>query len=353
MSGTAHDVRPRMVVEANAPIRVCDNGGWTDTWFAGHGQVFNIAMTPLVYATVRVLPAGDHAERVTIHARNFSDRYDFEPRSRAGWVKHPLLEAAVVATGVPDGAALEVDVWSDAPAGASVGTSASVTVALIAALDAVRGARMGPADLARAAHHVEMDVLGWQCGIQDQLCAAYGGINFIDMTSFPEADVTQLQVLDGVLRDLDRRLLLVYLGGSHRSSDIHLSVIRELEDEGPECRKLRDLRQTAARSRDAVVAGDLEALGAVMVENTEAQRRLHPALIGHHAQQVIDIARRHGAAGWKVNGAGGDGGSVTILAGRQVGSAGAVLAEITRANAAFKVLPARLSPTGVQVQVHS
>src|SRR5205085_2762253 len=65
--------------------------------------------------------------------------------------------------------------------------------------------------------------------------------------------------------------------------------------------------------RDAIYAGDFEALGRTMVENTRAQQALHPALVSPAHQQIIDVAREHGAVGWKVNGAGGDGGSVTIL----------------------------------------
>ena len=52
-----------------------------------------------------------------------------------------------------------------------------------------------------------------------------------------------------------------------------------------------------------------------MIDNTEAQGRLHPALVGAEARQVIEIARAHGALGWKVNGAGGEGGSLTLLCG--------------------------------------
>ena len=56
------------------------------------------------------------------------------------------------------------------------------------------------------------------------------------------------------------------------------------------------------------------------MENTEAQRQLHPKLISEEAQRVIEIAHEHGALGWKVNGAGGEGGSVTILSGRYLAS---------------------------------
>jgi D-glycero-alpha-D-manno-heptose-7-phosphate kinase len=339
----------RGVIRATAPIRLCDNGGWTDTWFAQHGQVFNIAASPLVEVAIDVFPRESRPDQVVIGARNFGDRYAF-PVAAGRWLKHPLLEAAIVSVGVPDDAAIEIAVSSDAPAGASIGTSASVTVALIAALDALRNGSMSLREMAYAAHDVEMNVLGWQCGIQDQLCAAYGGINYIGMSRFPEAEVTQLSLADGLLRDLEGRLVLIYLGASHRSSDVHHAVIRELESEGPECRRLNDLRHAAVRSRDALLAGDLDLLGAVMIENTEAQRRLHPALIGGDAQRVIAIAREHRAAGWKVNGAGGEGGSVTILLAPGTGARAALLAGIERADRPYRSLPLRLAQRGVIVR---
>jgi D-glycero-alpha-D-manno-heptose-7-phosphate kinase len=337
------------VITASAPIRLCDNGGWTDTWFAQHGQVFNLAASPLVHVAVEVFPREARADRVVIDARNFGDRYVF-PMEPGRWLKHPLLEASIAFIGVPEDVAIEVAASSDAPPGASLGTSASVTVALVAALDRLRDGGMGPGPIAAAAHHVEMNVLGWQCGIQDQLCAAYGGINFIEMRRFPEALVTQMQPPDRLLEELERRLVLIYLGASHRSSDVHRAVIRELEDEGPECRRLNDLRQNAARSRDALLAGDLDLLGSVMVDNTEAQRRLHPGLIGSAAQQVIDAARSHHAAGWKVNGAGGEGGSVTILLAPGQDTRAALLADIARSSPSCRPLPARLMARGVDVR---
>ena len=107
-------------------------------------------------------------------------------------------------------------------------------------------------------------------------------------------------------------MALIYLGKSHRSSQVHEMVIRHLENAGPTARRLEALRATAGPSRDALYAGDFVALGQAMIQNTEAQRNLHPALVSPNAQRVIEIAQAHGALGWKVNGAGG---ALTILCG--------------------------------------
>jgi D-glycero-alpha-D-manno-heptose-7-phosphate kinase len=83
--------------------------------------------------------------------------------------------------GVPDDLAIQVSIYSEAPAGASIGTSAAVAVALIGALDCLTPGRLPPHEVAYVAQSIEIEMLQQQCGIQDQFCAAYGGINYIEM----------------------------------------------------------------------------------------------------------------------------------------------------------------------------
>ena len=86
---------------------------------------------------------------------------------------------------VPQDVAFEVGIYTEAPAGASTGTSAAVTVALIGALDLLTPVRMTPYEVAQTAQKIETEMLGQQCGIQDQLCSAFGGINYIEMYQYP------------------------------------------------------------------------------------------------------------------------------------------------------------------------
>jgi D-glycero-alpha-D-manno-heptose-7-phosphate kinase len=191
-------------------------------------------------------------------------------------------------------------------------------------------------------------MLGLQCGIQDQLCSAYGGINFIQMHDYPRASVSQIFVSNDIWWELERRLVLIYLGNSHNSSQVHEKVIRELEDAGPGDKRLSDLRTTATRSRDAIYAGDFAALGQVMIANTEAQGRLHPELISADAQRVIEIAKAHRAYGWKVNGAGGEGGSISILCGALSHERRAMIRDIEQENPNFRHIPTYLSRFGLR-----
>ena len=350
MESTTHNdyQRPLRIINSRAPIRICDNGGWTDTWFAQHGQIFNIGVSPAAEVQIQVYPFNGRDPRIVLYAENFGDRYVVNPE-RDVWDRHPLLEAAIWRMKVPENISIQVTVFSEAPAGASTGTSAAVAVALVGALDHLTPGQLSAHQVAYTAHSIEVDMLKRQSGIQDQLCSAYGGINYIEMFKYPHASVSQLHVPAPLWWEMERRLALIYLGRSHDSSRVHDKVIRGLESAGPDCVQLEDLRATAARSRDAVYAGDFAALGRAMVENTQAQGRLHPDLISQDAWRVIEIAKQHGASGWKVNGAGGEGGSITLLCSAQSHVKRAMLQAIEQESQLYKNIPIHLSRYGLQV----
>jgi D-glycero-alpha-D-manno-heptose-7-phosphate kinase len=336
------------IVNAVAPIRICDLGGWTDTWFAGEGCVLNLGVYPYVQCQMAVAPAAGGTGRLTIFAENYGDRYTVDPNA-AVYDRHPLLEACVGAMRIPENLDIEVTLYSSVPAGSSTGTSASVTVALIGALDHLTPGRLTPYEVAATAHEVETRDLKLQCGIQDQLCAAYGGISLIRMYAYPHAAVSPIYVPDAVWWELESRLSLVYLGASHKSSEVHEKVIRELESAGPSAPKLEALRQAALRGRDALYAGNLSAFGAAMTANTEAQAALNASLISRRAWEIIDLARHHGASGWKVNGAGGEGGSLTILGGPSRPEHRRMLRAIEELGGGVRVISTYLSRFGLRV----
>ena len=143
-------------------MRVADAGGWTDTWFAAEGAVCNVAVAP--GARVEVRPRTDDA--VVITAPQVADT--------------GLLRLAVAGV-----AGVDVHVSAAVPPGSSLGTSAAVLVALVAALAAVDGEELDPDEAARRAHHVETAVAGRQSGVQDHVAAAHGGISWIEVGPFP------------------------------------------------------------------------------------------------------------------------------------------------------------------------
>ena len=207
----------------------------------------------------------------------------------------------------------------------------------------MRGEERSPRDIAYAAFRLEVDSLGIQSGIQDQLSAAFGGINYLEVETYPEARVHPLPAWE----ELSPRLTLVFLGRAHDSSAVHRQVIEDAGGRGSGV--FSRLRDAAVAARDAVLARDLDAFGQAMIANTEAQESLHPGLVGEDARRVIDLAATQGAVGWKVNGAGGDGGSVSILSATQETKA-ALERRVTVLDRRYRVLPMRISTVGLEVR---
>ncbi len=297
-----------MRVVATAPVRVADCGGWTDTWFAHHGLVCNIAAGPGVTVTIDHDPLRDRSITLALPDLNEHYAYAHTPPGR-----NRFAETAVEHHAPPAGS-MHITITSAVPAGCGTGTSASVGVALIGALRALCGEATDPAHIATLAHELESVHLGQQSGVQDQWGAALGGALELTIERYPAVSARRLDVPLSMWRALESRLVTVFMGRPHDSSALHSFIIRDLEGADP-TPKLQPLIDAAAQAVKALEAGDLMAYGGALTVATEGQRQLHSALIGSDVQRAIDIAQQHDALGWKSNGAGGEGGTLTVLTG--------------------------------------
>jgi D-glycero-alpha-D-manno-heptose-7-phosphate kinase len=338
----------KKIINALAPVRVCDIGGWTDTWFARHGRVLNIAVGPCVETQVFVCPRAERDEQITVSAENFGDRFSADPDNFMRERTHALLKAAFSVLRVAEEVAVDVHIFSEIPPSASMGTSAAVSVALIGALDLINGGQMTNQEIAETAQRIETEMLGLQCGVQDHLCSSHGGVCSIDIPAYPKASVCRMPLPAATRWELERRLAVVYLGSAPVSSHIHEQVIKELERSGESDLRLAILRELPVRAENMLLAADFEGFAALMRKNTEVQRTLHPAIIGENAQKVIDLARDEGAIGWKLNGAGGDGGSVTLLFGTENCARRRFVSRLTHELPHARFLPVYLSETGLR-----
>ena len=106
-------IKPLRIINAVAPIRICDNGGWTDTWFAKKGKIFNIGVYPYAEVQIEVFPTGALPDRVVIYAENFGERYAVKSKL-PGWDRHPLLEAAIELMGIPPSLSFQATIFSEA-----------------------------------------------------------------------------------------------------------------------------------------------------------------------------------------------------------------------------------------------
>jgi D-glycero-alpha-D-manno-heptose-7-phosphate kinase len=332
---------PVILVAASAPTRTADVGGWTDTWFARQGVVCNVAIDHRAEVRLAAQPGGDRLVRLVL--RLTGEDYEFEPHEPPG--RHPILEHAIVSTEMRG--SVEVDIGSSSLAGSGLGTSASVMVALVAALSAAIGDPQDAGELAALAHQLETHT-GKQSGIQDHAAAAWGGFSLFDVR-YPMVRREAIEPPPPALAELRARLHTVYFGEPHASSALHDEVI-ELLDRGHGDAELDRMRAAGDHAATSLRSGDLSAFGASMRAAHDAIASLHAGLVGPAGRELEQLAAVHGARGWKVNGAGGDGGSMVVL-GPSDPTADAQLLAAMEARPGWTLVDAAIGARGVTTEL--
>lgn len=314
---------------ASAPTRLDFGGGWTDVPpypSECGGFVCNLAIERR--ATVTLAVQSTSAGLTTVGSEA---------------VNTPL---AVAALRRADISGAHASVHSDFPIGAGLGGSSAVGVALAAAIAHLRGTSLEPASLAEQSRRVEVEDLGVSGGFQDHYAAAFGGA--LGLTFAATNHATRLPLTDRLVTDLEQSLTVVYTGESRISADTITAVLNAYRDRVPRVVKALDRMAALARTmRDALVAGDLPTLAALVDEHWQHQRALHPRITTERIDALETCVREAGATGFKALGASG-GGSVLVC------SASEDAPRIRAAASALgTVLPWRVARDGVRIVSHT
>lgn len=352
----------RVQLLVKAPVRICDIGGWLDTWFSAHGKVFNITVWSKIFGSIEDNYSGittfsnikvAHNKQGTfkLDAPDINRKYIFNS-DHVNWDKSDLLQAALSAVGLPIGLDVRLAISSNViPRGSSVGSSAAVSVGLVATLEKIKRGEIDPSWIARKTHEIETDIMRIQCGVQDQAgIATASGVAIIDIYHYPNFKVLPCTLTESTVKDLENRLLTFIYGAEHSSSEVHKLVIKRLEKKGRLANELEEMRLLPEEARYCALDGDMEGLGRTMIKNTECQKRLHPTLVSETCQQLIDAAKKEKAYGWKVNGAGGpQGGSLTILCGQKTKSEVGLIFE--KKFPKIVMLEHKIANNGLQIEI--
>jgi len=292
---------------SRAPVRICDIGGWTDTWFYPEGAVFSICID--LFSHVKIVP--NNTSKIKIISENLNIQTEIQDIRKIEYNGNlDLLKAAVKRMCIEKG--INIYIKTDVPPGCGTGTSASVSVALIAALACFSCKKLKPNEIAKLAHQLEIDELKLESGVQDQYAATYGGINFMEI-DYPSVKIVPISLNDDQRTNLEKELLLIYLG-SRSSNEMHKVVIRNYQNKDDlTIKSLEIIKNCAYEMIKAIKTEDLNLMGNIMNKNWEAQKNLHPSMVNPLIKKAEYIAKKNGAIGFKLNGAGG-GGSATILA---------------------------------------
>lgn len=290
---------------ARAPLRLSFCGGGTDVspYPEEHGGlVLSATINQYAYASLR--PRRD--SRLTLASIDYDmiAKYDHPRRMRFDG-RLDLIKAVVRALKVKRGA----DVWfhSDAPPGSGLGSSSTMVVALVGLLSEWLGRGLSSYEAAETAYRIERVDMGLAGGRQDQYAAAFGGINFIEFAR-EETLVHPLRIRPDVLNELEYRLLLCYMGQTRQSAHIiERQVASYKKGREATVAALHQLKAQTLEMKKALLLGDIDGIGELLHEAWEQKKRLDEGISNTHVDRLYQVARKEGAIGGKMPGAGGGG----------------------------------------------
>jgi D-glycero-alpha-D-manno-heptose-7-phosphate kinase len=302
------DARPPRTIRAKAPLRISFAGGGTDVApfpVREGGLVLNATIDRYAYGSLREREDG----AITLHsldlniARHFAPDDDLQLNGELDLVKAAIRR---LAGGRPE-RGFDLILSTSVPPGSGLGSSSSMMVCLVGVLSHFLDQQLDAYEMASLAWEIERQDLGLRGGLQDQYASVFGGFNFIEFEA-ERTIVNPLRIPEEVVDELEASLLLCFTGET-RAGD------RLIEDqtaryEAGETETLAGLRAQKAlvpEMKDALLRGHLVRFGELLGKAWEAKRRMSPQISSTSIDSAYAAARRAGAIGGKVTGAGGGG----------------------------------------------
>jgi D-glycero-alpha-D-manno-heptose-7-phosphate kinase len=284
------------MIISQTPYRVSFAGGGTDIpgfYRQDFGAVLSATIDRHIYVNVH--------RRFEPNIRVAYSRIELADRVNA--IEHDLVREALQLTGIDE--PLEITTIGDVPASTGMGSSSTLTTGLLTALYAHRGQFIDRNRLAQQACEIEIDVLKKPIGRQDQYAAAFGGLNYIRFNPDDSVDVEPVPCSAETRAEFERHVLLVYTEQT-RSADEILGRLGQTAAENHDI--LRRMRDLAAQMREALTGlGNLNQFSRLLHTGWELKRSLGCGISSGRVDELYQKARRAGAEGGKLLGAGGGG----------------------------------------------
>ena len=285
------------MIISKTPLRISFCGGGSDipSFYTRHGGcVLSTSIDKYIYLTsVRSFDERQTQLKYSV-VENVRDIDD---------IKHPVFREMLRQYGL---SGFEINSTSDIPSGTGLGSSSTFTVGLSNLLNTIRGTSLSKEDLARDACNMEINVLGEPIGKQDQYAAAYGGMNFIEFETDGRVKVSPLGMTSESKDKLNRRLMMLYLGGTRSASDILKRQSANITSGSAESNQLK-MCELARSLRDDLEKGDLDSMGEILDKGWKLKRTLSTGITNPEIDEIYDTVLDKGASGGKLLGAGGNG----------------------------------------------
>ena len=288
------------MIISKTPFRVSLFGGGTDypDWYRKNGgAVIGTTIDKYCYLSVRYLPPFfEHKHRVVWSNIELVNHIDE--------IQHPAVRAIMGEMDVERG--MEITYNADLPARSGLGSSSSFAVGLLNALYAIKGEMVSKKQLANEAIRIEQDVMKEAVGSQDQIWAAYGGLNRIEFNSDGSYDVAPIVISAANKERLHSSMMLFFTGFSRYSTDIAVKKIANFGNKERELRQLHFFCDEAVKILQRC-DGLVSDLGALMHDAWMLKRELADGVTTKEVDEIYQAGLDAGAIGGKILGAGGGG----------------------------------------------
>lgn len=327
------------MIIARTPFRISFFGGGTDypVWYRQNGgRVLSATINKYSYINARWLPPFfDYKHRIRYYRQEEVNSIDE--------IGHPSVRECARFMGVTDG--LEVVHNADLPARSGLGSSSTFTVGMLHALYALRNRMPTKRELALNAISIEQEVLKEAVGSQDQVAAAFGGMNYIEFGGAGEVEVTSLILSPSRLSELQESLMLCFTGFARTASDIAVVQIANTPE------KTAELQEMDALCREGVrILSDestpLRQFGELLGRQWGLKKGMSDLISTREIDKIYDAGILAGAVGAKLLGAGG-GGFMLFFAPKEMHE------NIKRALPDKKFIPFRFEWSGSKIVYHS
>ena len=287
------------MIISKTPLRMSFVGGGSDLpvfYREFGGAVVSTAINKFVYVTVN--KKFDEKIRVS-YSRT-------EEAKSADKVKHPLVREAMKLLGIDGG--IEITSVADIPAkGTGLGSSSSFTVGLLNALHAFANRHASAEKLARESCQIEIERCGEPIGKQDQYAAAFGGFSFIQFNPNDSVSVEPIICQRETIRQLENNLVVFYTGITRSASAILKTQQEAVAGQKAKQKTMKRMVELAAQLKAELQKNNLSAFGEIIHENWLLKRSLTPDVSNDSIDGWYSRARKAGAIGGKLLGAGSGG----------------------------------------------
>ncbi|MBI2339908.1 MAG: sugar kinase [Deltaproteobacteria bacterium] len=287
------------MIISKAPVRISLGGGGTDlaSYYSKFGG-FLIAGAIDKYLFLAVNHRFENNVRLSYSQTEIVEN--------AADVKHPLFRECLRKFDITRN--LEIVSLADVPGNSGLGTSSCFTVALLNGLHAYKRNYRTLKELAEEACHLEIDILKEPIGKQDQYICSLGGLLCLTIDRDGTVHAENLNVTDETLDRLEHNLLLFYTGVKRAASDIlHEQNEKSAADDSAVLNTLHEIKEIGLQTRRYLESGRVDEIGHLFDVHWEVKKRLSGQITNPFLDQCYSEARKAGALGGKVMGAGGGG----------------------------------------------